>query len=154
MLVGSIFFAIMALLAESLKEQFSYPWITTVRSGVATVLAVGLTVAAGAKLVFLRPITLWIRSLAGWVSMICGFYALTHYDVEIVLALTNMYPLWVAVLSWPLLGVFPSNKTWLALIVSCLGMWMVYSTSVVVDQLPSSFILPERQSRWPSWREC
>ena len=49
MLVGSIFFAIMALLAESLKEQFSYPWITMVRSGVATVLAVGLTVERWGK---------------------------------------------------------------------------------------------------------
>lgn len=36
MLVGSIFFAIMALLAESLKEQFSYPWIAMIRSGVAS----------------------------------------------------------------------------------------------------------------------
>ena len=142
MLVGSIFFAMMALLAESLKEQFSYPWITMVRSGVATVLAVGLTVAAGAKLVFLKPITLWIRSLSGWASMICGFYAITHYDVEIVLALTNMYPLWVAILSWPLLGVLPSKKTWIALIVSCLGMWMVYSSSIVADHLPSSFYSP------------
>ena len=142
MLVGSIFFAIMALLAESLKEQFSYPWITMVRSGVATVLAVGLAVAAGAKLVFLKPITLWIRSLSGWASMICGFYALTHYDVEIVLALTNMYPLWVAILSWPLLGVLPSGKTWIALVVSCLGMWIVYSSSIVADHLPSSFSSP------------
>ena len=142
MLVGSIFFAIMALLAESLKEQFSYPWITMVRSGVATVLAVGLAVAAGAKLVFLKPITLWIRSLSGWASMICGFYALTHYDVEIVLALTNMYPLWVAILSWPLLGVIPSGKTWIALVVSCLGMWIVYSSSIVADHLPSSFSSP------------
>ena len=99
MLVGSIFFAIMALLAESLKEQFSYPWITLVRSGVATLLALTLAFSGRAKLVFLKPASMWIRSLSGWASMICGFYAITHYDVEIVLALTNMYPLWVAVLS-------------------------------------------------------
>ena len=142
MLVGSIFFAIMALLAESLKEQFSYPWITMVRSGVATLLAVTLALAAGAKLVFLKPATLWVRSISGWASMICGFYAMTHFDVEIVLALTNMYPLWVAILSWPLLGVLPSGKTWIALAISCLGMWMVYASSIVATTLPSDVSTP------------
>lgn len=143
MLVGSIFFAIMALLAESLKEQFSYPWITMVRSGVATVLAIGLTLTAGVRLVFLKPVTLWVRSLSGWASMICGFYAMTHYDVEIVLALSNMYPLWVAVLSWPLLGVLPSKKTWLALAISCMGMWLVYSSSLDAVSTESSLSSPE-----------
>ena len=143
MLVGSIFFAIMALLAESLKEQFSYPWITMVRSGVATVLAITLSLAAGARLVFLKPVTLWIRSLSGWASMICGFYAITHYDVEIVLALTNMYPLWVAILSWPLLGILPSKKTWIALVISCLGMWIVYASSIVAITSPSNFSTPK-----------
>ena len=143
MLVGSIFFAIMALLAESLKEQFSYPWITMVRSGVATVLAITLALAAGARLVFLKPVTLWIRSLSGWASMICGFYAITHYDVEIVLALTNMYPLWVAILSWPLLGILPSKKTWIALVISCLGMWIVYASSIVAITSPSNFSTPK-----------
>ena len=143
MLVGSIFFAIMALLAESLKEQFSYPWITMVRSGVATVLAIGLTLTAGVRLVFLKPITLWVRSLSGWASMICGFYAMTHYDVAIVLALSNMYPLWVAILSWPLLGILPSKKTWLALAISCMGMWLVYSSSLDAVSTESSLSSPE-----------
>jgi len=142
MLVGSIFFAFMALLAESLKEQFSYPWITMVRSGVATFLAITLALGARARLVFLKPLTLWIRSLSGWASMICGFYALTHYDVEIVLSLTNMYPLWVAILSWPILGILPSKKTWIALVISCLGMWMVYASSVVADAPQSSYSNP------------
>ena len=132
----------MALLAESLKEQFSYPWITMVRSGVATLIAVTLALTAGAKLVFLKPATLWVRSISGWASMICGFYAMTHFDVEIVLALTNMYPLWVAILSWPLLGVLPSGKTWIALAISCLGMWMVYASSIVATTLPSDVSTP------------
>lgn len=130
MLVGSIAFAFMALLTESLREQFSFPWITIVRSGVATILALGLALTFQAQLVFLRPGSLWVRSISGWLAMICGFYAMTHYDVEIVLALTNMYPLWVAVLSWPLLRVVPSWRTWVALVISCVGMWMVYTSAV------------------------
>lgn len=120
----------MALLAESLKEQFSYPWISAMRSGVATILALSLAFAGGAKLVFWKPASLWVRSFSGWASMICGFYALTHYDVEIILVLTNMYPVWVAVLSWPMLGKLPTTKTWVALIVSCVGMTLVYTSSI------------------------
>lgn len=138
MLVGSIWFAIMALLAESLKEQFTYPWISMVRSAVATFLAMSLAWSAGAKLVFFRPTALWLRSISGWASMICGFYAITHYDVEIVLALTNMYPLWVAILSWPLLGKLPSVKTWFALAISCGGMWLVYASSISYGNSQSS----------------
>ena len=68
---------------------------------------------------------------------------MTHYDVEIVLALSNMYPLWVAVLSWPLLGILPSKKTWLALAISCMGMWLVYSSSLVAVSSESSLSSPE-----------
>jgi drug/metabolite transporter (DMT)-like permease len=130
MLIGSICFAAMALLAESVKEQFSFPWITMVRSGVATILAVTLALTAGVRLVIFKPNSLWVRSLSGWASMICGFYAITHYDVEIVLALTNMYPVWVSILSWPLLGILPSRRTWIALAISCIGMWLVYASSI------------------------
>jgi drug/metabolite transporter (DMT)-like permease len=143
MLCGSIFFAFMALLAESVKEQFSFPWIAMVRSGVATLLACGLAIAAGAKLVFWKPTSLWIRSLSGWVSMIFGFYAMTHYDVEIVLALSNSYPIWVAILSWPILGIVPSRKSWIALSISCAGMWLVYASSVEAEPHSQTFYSPQ-----------
>lgn len=142
MLIGSIFFAIMALLAEAIKEQFSFPMITIARSGVATVLALSLALTAGAKLVLLKPRTMWFRSLSGWISMIFGFYAMTHYDVEIVLAITNSYPIWVALLSWPILGILPPLRTWIALIVSCFGMWLVYTSSFQPSANPNPFSTP------------
>jgi len=140
----------MALLAESLKDQFTFPWITFVRSGVATVLAFSLAIAGGAKLVFLKPATLWARSLSGWASMICGFYALTHFDAAIVLALTNMYPLWVAILSWPMLGKLPSKSTWVALTISCVGMWLVYSVSLVSEATKGTSELVFLQTNSPA----
>lgn len=142
MLIGSIFFAIMALLAEAVKEQFSFPMITIARSGVATILALSLALFAGAKLVLFKPSTLWARSLSGWISMIFGFYAMTHYDVEIVLAITNSYPIWVAVLSWPVLGILPTARSWIALLVSCAGMWLVYASSINTAADPSAFSSP------------
>ncbi|MCU0712574.1 MAG: DMT family transporter [Pirellula sp.] len=142
MLIGSLFFAIMALLAESLKEQFSFPWISAIRSGVATCLAFALAFAAGSKLVFFKPFTLWIRSISGWVSMMFCFYAMTHYNVEIVLALTNSYPIWVAILSWPILGIVPNAKSWIALIVSCFGMGLIYYGSDNAGDVVSTYSNP------------
>lgn len=143
MLVGSLFFAIMALLAESLKEQYSFPWISAIRSGVATCLAFALAIFAGSRLVFLKPFTLWIRSLSGWISMMFCFYAMTHYDVEIVLALTNSYPIWVAILSWPILGIIPSVKSWIALVISCLGMGLIYYGSYDEGTVATTYSNPQ-----------
>jgi drug/metabolite transporter (DMT)-like permease len=143
MLIGSVFFAVMALLVESVKDQFSFPWITVVRSGVATLLALSLALAAGSRLAFWRPLTLWIRSFSGWISMIFGFYAMTHYDVEIILAITNSYPIWVSLLSWPILGMMPSPRTWLALALSCLGVWLIYVFSFDSTRVNSTFSQPQ-----------
>jgi len=121
MLLGTFAFAVMAVLINELKEEVPWQWIALARSSLAMVFGAGLVVAAGAKFVFLKPRTLWMRSLAGSISLLCGFYAMTHYDVSVVLTLTNMYPLWVAVLSWPLMGEVPSTDTWIAAVVGVLG---------------------------------
>jgi drug/metabolite transporter (DMT)-like permease len=121
MLLGALAFAVMAFLTADLRDNFNWQWIAIARSGLAMVFGALLVVAGGAQFVLLRPRTLWMRSLAGSVSLVCGFYAMTHFDVAIVLTLTNMYPLWVAVLSWPLLGHAPSGDTWLAALVGIVG---------------------------------
>lgn len=130
MLIGSFFFAAMSLFTESLGGTYTFTWIAFVRSAIATIVAMAMVWLGGAKFVFLRPWTLWWRSLAGCLSMMFLFYAMTHYHVEVILSLSSTYPIWVAVLGWPLLGQRPSMNTWIALIVSTVGMWLVYSTSV------------------------
>jgi drug/metabolite transporter (DMT)-like permease len=121
MLLGTLAFAVMAVLINELKEEVPWQWIALARSSLAMVFGAGLVLAARAKFVFLRPRTIWMRSLAGSISLLCGFYAMTHYDVSVVLTLTNMYPLWVAVLSWPLMGEVPSTDTWIAAVIGVLG---------------------------------
>lgn len=61
--------------------------------------------------------------------MLCMFFAMTHYDVSIILSVSSMYPIWVSILAWPMLGQLPSRDTWVALFVSTLGMLMVYSAA-------------------------
>jgi drug/metabolite transporter (DMT)-like permease len=125
MLLGAIAFAGMAFLAADLRDDFDWQWIAIARSGLAMIFAALLVVAGGAQFVFLRPRTLWTRSIAGSVSLVCGFYAMTHYDVSVVLTLTNMYPLWVAVLSWPLLGHVPTSDTWIAAAIGVVGVFLL-----------------------------
>lgn len=121
MLLGTFAFAVMAVLINELKEEVPWQWIALARSSLAMVFGAGLVLAAGAQFVFWRPRILWMRSLAGSVSLLCGFFAMTHYDVSVVLTLTNMYPLWVAILSWPLLGQWPTGDTWIAAVVGVIG---------------------------------
>src|SRR6202007_1373505 len=65
-------------------------------------------------LVFLRPGALWLRSCASSLSLLATFFALAQLPTSEVMTLTNTFPIWVAFLSWPLLGVRPSPGVWLA----------------------------------------
>ena len=121
MLCGAACFAVMAALTAGLKEECPWQWIAIARTGLAMIFAASLAAGSGAKLVFLRPARLWMRSLAGSVSLVCGFYAMTHYPVSEVLTLTNMFPLWVALLSWPLLGHSPPLDVWPAMLIGLAG---------------------------------
>jgi len=71
-----------------------------------------------ARLAFLRPGVLWIRSVAGSCSMIATFFALTRPDFPVsnTLTLTNTFPVWVAVLSWPMVGERPTAGVWVAVL--------------------------------------
>ncbi len=130
MLGGACSFACMSFLASSLREECPWQWIAVARTGFALLFALGLALGTGTKLVFFRPATLWMRSIAGSISLVGGFYAMTHHNVSEVLTLTNMFPLWVAVLSWPMLRESPPSEVWVAMAVGIVG--------VVVMQQPFS----------------
>jgi len=121
MLCGAASFSVMSILTVALKDQLDWQWIAIARAGLAMVFAAILAKAGSAQLVFFRPATLWMRSLAGSISLVCGFYAMTHYPVSEVLTLTNMFPLWVVLLSLPLLGEWPSVDVLPAVLTGLLG---------------------------------
>jgi drug/metabolite transporter (DMT)-like permease len=125
MLLGAAFFAGMAALAYALRAEVDWQWIAIARTGLAMLFAASMAVAARKRLVFLRPRKLWMRSIAGSVSLVCGFYAMTHYPVSEVLTLTNMFPLWVALLSLPLLGEWPPVDVWPALGLGLVGIVLI-----------------------------
>lgn len=125
MLAGALAFAVMGIFAHAAGDHCSWPWIALARSTVALLLAVGLAVIQRTPLVFLRPRTLWMRSIAGSLSVVCNFYALSHLPVSDALTLTNMFPVWIAVLSWPILGRIPERDVWLSVACSLAGVMVL-----------------------------
>jgi len=108
MLMGCAAFAVMYALVHQLRNECDWQIIALIRASLACLFAVLLCKAAGAKLVLLRPPSLWIRSLAGSISLMCGFFAVTReVPVSTVLAISNVFPIWVALLAWPMLGLKP-----------------------------------------------
>lgn len=141
MLSGCVFFTLMASCTHALRSSFDWQLIALTRSLLAFTLATTLTVAAGERLVFLKPGTLWLRSLAGSVSQVSTFYALTRLHVSDVLTLTNMFPIWVAFLSWPMLGEPPALRVWLAVISGACGVVLVQQPNIEAGNFASLIAL-------------
>jgi drug/metabolite transporter (DMT)-like permease len=140
MLSGAVAFATMGTLAHALGSTCDWQIIALSRTALALIFSVALTLAAGARLVFFQPAILWMRSIAGSVSLVCTFYALPRLPVADVLTLTNVFPVWVALLSWPLLGEVPSKQSWIAIALSITGVVLVQQPHLTAEQ--STAVLP------------
>jgi drug/metabolite transporter (DMT)-like permease len=108
MLCGCFSFAWMSHFGHTLGPTCDWRIIALARSFLAFSLALTLAWLAGARLVVWKPGILWVRSCAGSISLLCTFFALTRLRTSEVLTLTNTFPIWVALLSWPLLRERPS----------------------------------------------
>lgn len=124
MLSGAFSFACMGALAHALEKRCDWLVVAMARTGLALVFALALAKMAGVKLVWRRR-TLWVRSLAGSISLVCTFFALPRMPLGDVLTLTNVFPLWVALLSWPVLSEAPTPHVWLSLAAGLAGVVLV-----------------------------
>jgi drug/metabolite transporter (DMT)-like permease len=125
MLLGAFSFAVMSALASKLGETCDWQLVALARSLLALAFASTLVVATGARFSIFRPKTLWMRSIAGSLSLLAGFYALTRLPISDVLTLTNMFPIWVAVLAWPVLRCAPSPGVWVAVAAGIAGVVLI-----------------------------
>src|SRR5438093_1069401 len=96
MLAGCGCFAVMSALAHAAGERCNWQTVAFFRSFLVLLFVGTLTVATGTKLVFFRPRRLWIRSMAGSLSLVMAFYALAKLKASTVVTLTNTFPIWVA----------------------------------------------------------
>ncbi len=129
MLVGSFAFSWMGTLAHHVgsAENRGVDWqiVAIFRAVVPLVLVGAWGLASGVNLLVWKPRVLWMRSIAGSCSLIGTFYAITRLPISDVFTLSNMFPVWVALLAWPLLGTFPSGKVWLSVACGAAGVVLI-----------------------------
>ena len=125
MLVGAFAFTVMSTLAHLVRDRFTWQTIAIGRSSVPFVLTGLSALLAGGQLVVFGPKALWLRSLAGSTSLVCTFYALTRLPVADALTLTNLFPIWVALLSWPLLNQRPGAFVWGCVVSAVCGVVLI-----------------------------
>ncbi|MSQ95861.1 MAG: DMT family transporter [Gemmataceae bacterium] len=84
----------------------------------------------GVKLFVWDNPVLWVRSLAGSLSLVLTFSVLasvhiTNLRVTDIYAICNIYPIWIALLSWPMLGRLPTGAVWLSIFSSITGVYLL-----------------------------
>lgn len=121
MLCGSIAFSVMAILAASLRSVFPWQWIAVGRSTVPFLICSVIAWRCRIPLPIWNPRLLWLRSIAGSLSLVFTFFALTRLPTSDVMTLTNVFPVWVALASWKLLGQRPSISNCICIIVALSG---------------------------------
>jgi drug/metabolite transporter (DMT)-like permease len=121
MLCGNFAFACMGTLTYSLRTEYDWQLVLVARALLPLIFALTLALAARAQLVFFRPASLWLRSIAGSLSMVCMFYAFSRLPPPDVFTLNNMFPIWVALLAWPVLNQPPTVAVWVAVASAVVG---------------------------------
>jgi drug/metabolite transporter (DMT)-like permease len=130
MLTSCFAFSWMAIVANLAGTGCPWQIIALVRALVPLVLMTAWARYDGARLVFWGPPALWMRSIAGSCSLVGSFYTLTHMPPAEANCLANTFPIWVAFLSWPLLGDFPSRAVWLSAITGVSGVVLVFRPDI------------------------
>jgi drug/metabolite transporter (DMT)-like permease len=125
MLAGCVCFSWMATCARWCRDYFMWQEVAIFRAAIPCLLVAIWALWAGVHFAVLRPAILWMRSIAGSLSLVATFYAISRLPLSEVFTLTNMFPIWVAVLSWPMLGEMPSLKVWLCAMIGVLGVYVL-----------------------------
>jgi drug/metabolite transporter (DMT)-like permease len=125
MLTGSFAFSWMGIFAHLAGEGCPWQLVAVVRSLLPLLILAAWAKLDGARLVFWGTPVLWMRSIAGSISLVGCFYALTHMPPADVYTISNIFPIWVALLSWPILGELPAPSVWLSVLSGVLGVALV-----------------------------
>ncbi|MCX7664681.1 MAG: DMT family transporter [Gemmataceae bacterium] len=141
MVLGCLSFSIMSELAHHLKDYCDWQVAAIFRSFLVFVFVTIYGISQGTKFVYFSPPRLWIRSIAGSLSLIGGYYALNHLPASTVSTLTNTFPIWVALLSWPLLGTWPSIRVWIAVFGGVIGVSLIRSPEGLTQSNDWPFVI-------------
>jgi len=124
-LFSAFAFAAMTTCGHALGERCDWRITTVARAGLVFLFTLLIALRHGTRLVVWKPRTLWVRSIAGSISMLLTFFAMARLPVGTLLTLTNTFPLWVTLLAWPLLRQRPTAIFVLALLSSVAGVALI-----------------------------
>jgi drug/metabolite transporter (DMT)-like permease len=103
--------------------------------------AVFLVKVSGTHLVFWKPRTLWVRSLAGSFSLICNFYAYQHLHVADAITLMNVHPLWIVLITAVMLHRWPALAEILGVTCGLAGVVIIESPQLHGERLAAILAL-------------
>ena len=135
MLGGAASFALMGGFTHALGSRCDWLVVALTRAVFMFGSSALLAKAAGARLAVLRPPSLWVRSLAGSVSLVCNFYAMARLPVADALTLMSMYPLWIVAVSAVLLRRAPSAVEFVGMACGLLGVALIQRPHLGGDTL-------------------
>jgi drug/metabolite transporter (DMT)-like permease len=124
-LVSGFAFSWMVTFAVLAGRGVSWQIVAVARCSIPLVVVALWVKWDGAKLVVWGSPILWLRSLAGSCSLLGTFYALSFMPIADIYAIANIFPLWIALLSWPMLGRFPSGMVWVSIVSSIVGVALI-----------------------------
>jgi len=125
MICGAASFTLMGGMTNILGTRCDWRIVVQFRTIFSFLAAATLTFLAGARFVAFKPRILWVRSIAGTLSLITTFYALTHLPVADVLTLTNTYPLWIVTIGFLAWGESVEGSILAAIVSAVIGVALI-----------------------------
>lgn len=124
-LISGFAFSWMATLAPLAGQGCGWQVVAIVRCAIPLVVVACWARWDDARLVVWGTPVLWMRSLAGSCSLVGTFFAFSLLPLTDIYTIANIFPIWVALLSWPMLGRFPSGVVWLSIFSSIAGVALI-----------------------------
>lgn len=141
-LVSGFTFSWMATFAPLAGRACGWQVVAIARCVVPLVLVSLWAWRDGVKLVLWGPPVLWLRSLAGSCSLVGTFYAFgIPMPLTDIYTIANIFPIWVALLSWPMLGRFPSPSVWVSIVCSIVGVALIQGSELEAGQYGALIIV-------------
>ncbi|KAB2922044.1 MAG: DMT family transporter [Bacteroidetes bacterium] len=125
MLFSAFCFALMGAFTHSLRETFDWRITGFARAFINFVLIVLLARATGTPLIFRAPSSLWWRSIAGTISIVCTFYVFANLPIAEATSLSNLVPIWMALLIAVVENRLVSRSVLVSIVLSVVGVFFI-----------------------------
>jgi len=130
-LVSGLAFSWMVTLAALAGRGVPWQIVAILRCAIPLVLIAIWAKWDGVQLVLFGSPTLWLRSISGSCSLVGTFFVIgAGMKTTDLYTVANVFPIWVALLSWPMLGRIPSGLVWLSIVSSIAGVAILQGAEI------------------------